>query len=265
MELGRGVFKYSLLGQAPVPEAQPQNANTSLAVSGPTGGEWHKAIPVNTSILHRPFLRAHLSRSAIRTTAVEADQTIWMADSAPPDSATQEANGQEAASNPLGETGPNPAITSNGDVDPEILSRLEKAKTELALNLAKKQKLDKELVISALETSLYSHETAYLTDPSANLFGNMVEGYEAYVKAPPLTSMAGDHHLTRRKRAYTNIGLSGPTEMVGDTERIFSKSRGSYARALEVRTKEHESAVTSEQESVVPTLHPNDSRKKSRS
>ncbi|POV96209.1 hypothetical protein PSTT_15770 [Puccinia striiformis] len=231
MELGRGVFKYSLLGQAPVPEAQPQNANTSLAVSGPTGGEWHKAIPVNTSILHRPFLRAHL-RSCIES---------------------------------IGETGPNPAITSNGDVDPEILSRLEKAKTELALNLAKKQKLDKELVISALETSLYSHETAYLTDPSANLFGNMVEGYEAYVKAPPLTSMAGDHHLTRRKRAYTNIGLSGPTEMVGDTERIFSKSRGSYARALEVRTKEHESAVTSEQESVVPTLHPNDSRKKSRS
>ncbi|KAH9442357.1 hypothetical protein MJO29_015018 [Puccinia striiformis f. sp. tritici] len=187
-----------------------------------------------------------------------------MADSAPPDPATQEASGHEAASNPSGETGPNPAITSNGgDVDPEILSRLENAKTELALNLAKKKKLDKEL--SALETSLYSHETAYLTDPSANLFGNIVKGYEAYVKAPPSTSMAGDHHSTRRKRAYTNIGPSGPTEMVGDAERIFSKSSGSYARALEVRTKEHESAVTSEQESVVPTLHPNDSRKKSRS
>ncbi|OAV91046.1 hypothetical protein, variant [Puccinia triticina 1-1 BBBD Race 1] len=186
-----------------------------------------------------------------------------MADSAAPDPPTQEVSGQAEQSNPAGETGPNGTSAPKGDVDPGVLSRLESAKIELAMNLAKKKKLDKEL--AALEATLYSHETAYLTDPSANLFGNIVKGYEAYVKAPPSTSMAGDHHSTRRKRAYTNtIGPAGPTEMVGDAERIFSKSSGSYARALEVRSKEHESAVTSEQESVVPTLHPPDSRKKSR-
>ncbi|EFP79146.2 hypothetical protein PGT21_016586 [Puccinia graminis f. sp. tritici] len=186
-----------------------------------------------------------------------------MAESTAPDPPTQEVNGQEAPPNPPGETGPN-GTASRVDVDPVILSRLENAKAELAMNLAKKKKLDKEL--AALEATLYSHETAYLTDPSANLFGNIVKGYEAYVKAPPSTSMAGDHHSTRRKRAYTNtIGPTGPTEMVGDAERIFSKSSGSYARALEVRSKEHESAVTSEQESVVPTLHPTETRKKSRS
>ncbi|PLW25327.1 hypothetical protein PCANC_26729 [Puccinia coronata f. sp. avenae] len=187
-----------------------------------------------------------------------------MAKSATPDPVPPEADVREALSNPTSETGANVGGGPQRVVDPEIESRLESAKAELAMNLAKKKKLDKEL--SALETTLYSHETAYLTDPSANLFGNIVKGYEAYVKAPPSTSVAGDHHSTRRKRAYTNtIGPSGPTEMVGDAERIFSKSSGSYARALEVRTKEHESAVTSEQESVVPTLYPSETRKKSRS
>jgi len=181
-----------------------------------------------------------------------------MADPATPVPGSQQPTGQEEAQpNASGDhTG-----ASNGQVDPEILSRLESAKAELAMNLAKKKKLDKEL--AALEATLYSHETAYLTDPSANLFGNIVKGYEAYVKAPPSTSMAGDHHSTRRKRAYTAV--VGPSEIVGDAERIFSKSSGSYARALEVRAKEHESAVTSEQESVVPALHATETRKKSRS
>lgn len=180
-----------------------------------------------------------------------------------PTTVPEDAN-QEGQSDQPTETSPSGAARPpKTDVDPELVARLEAAKKDLALNLAKKKKLDKEL--AALEATLYAHETAYLTDPSANLFGNIVKGYEAYVKAPPSTSMGGDHHSTRRKRTYTNIvGPIGPTEMVGDAERIFSKSSGSYARALEVRSKEHESAVTSEQESVVPTLHQTEPRKKSK-
>ncbi|CAH7676527.1 histone acetyltransferase subunit NuA4-domain-containing protein [Phakopsora pachyrhizi] len=162
-------------------------------------------------------------------------------------------------------------------VDQDLIIKLEEAKRELALNLAKKKKLDKEL--AALETTLYAHETAYLTDPSANSFGNIVKGYEAYVKAPPSTNLStGDyHHSTRRKRTYypnygnssnnssSNFGSNTQTELVGNAERIFSKSSGSYTRALEARSREHESNVTSEQESVVPaSLHQqSDHRKKS--
>ncbi|CAH7689582.1 histone acetyltransferase subunit NuA4-domain-containing protein [Phakopsora pachyrhizi] len=149
-------------------------------------------------------------------------------------------------------------------VDQDLIIKLEEAKRELALNLAKKKKLDKEL--AALETTLYAHETAYLTDPSANSFGNIVKGYEAYVKAPPSTNLStGDyHHSTRRKRT-SNFGSNTQTELVGNAERIFSKSSGSYTRALEARSREHESNVTSEQESVVPaSLHQqSDHRKKS--
>ncbi|KAI8446093.1 hypothetical protein BY996DRAFT_6419243 [Phakopsora pachyrhizi] len=184
-------------------------------------------------------------------------------------------------------------------VDQDLIIKLEEAKRELALNLAKKKKLDKELVNlsslkfavvyisilnilvqqAALETTLYAHETAYLTDPSANSFGNIVKGYEAYVKAPPSTNLStGDyHHSTRRKRTYypnygnssnnssSNFGSNTQTELVGNAERIFSKSSGSYTRALEARSREHESNVTSEQESVVPaSLHQqSDHRKKS--
>ncbi|KAI8460345.1 hypothetical protein BY996DRAFT_6409474 [Phakopsora pachyrhizi] len=39
--------------------------------------------------------------------------------------------------------------------------------------------MDKEL--AALETTLYAHETAYLTDPSAKSFGNIVKGYETTI------------------------------------------------------------------------------------
>ncbi|MBW0471564.1 hypothetical protein O181_011279 [Austropuccinia psidii MF-1] len=172
--------------------------------------------------------------------------------------------------NNLSGTTPNPSenvtrTSQPAEINEELSERLEAAKKDLAMNLAKKKKLDKEL--NALEATLYAHETAYLTDPSANSFGNIVKGYEAYVKAPPSTTIAGDHPSTRRKRTYTysNLGSNAPTELVGDAERIFSKSSGSYARALELRNKEHESNVTSEQESVVPTLQQTEPKKKPKS
>ncbi|CAH7688877.1 hypothetical protein PPACK8108_LOCUS23912 [Phakopsora pachyrhizi] len=63
-------------------------------------------------------------------------------------------------------------------VDQESIIKLEESKRELALNLAKK-KLDKEL--EALETTLYEHGAAYLTDPLAKSFSNIVKGYETTI------------------------------------------------------------------------------------
>ncbi|KAH9808706.1 histone acetyltransferase subunit NuA4-domain-containing protein [Melampsora americana] len=154
-------------------------------------------------------------------------------------------------------------ITNQTDEDPELRQKLETAKKELNQTLLKKRKLDKEL--ASLEATLYADETAYLTHPTANSFGNIVKGYEAYVKAPPSVTIGAngissvDHHSTRRKRTTTSTfgtpSLLNPhTEVVGDAERVFSKSSGSYLRALESRNRDQESAITSEQESVAQSL-----------
>ncbi|KAG0142018.1 hypothetical protein CROQUDRAFT_50889 [Cronartium quercuum f. sp. fusiforme G11] len=154
-----------------------------------------------------------------------------------------------------------PSKTTGLEPDPALKERLEAAKKDLSQTLLKKRKLDKEL--ASLEAMLFAHETAYLTHPTANSFGNIVKGYEAYVKAPPSVTIGPngssltDHHSTRRKRATTAASYGIPSqhsEIVGDAERVFSKSSGSYLRALESRNRDQESAITSEQESVAQSL-----------
>lgn len=74
---------------------------------------------------------------------------------------------------------------------------------------------------ATLETNLFHFETSYLTDSSSLTFGNIVKGYEAYVKAPPSTNVSD-----RRKK--TGAGAGG--NEISEGERVFSKSSGTYQK-----------------------------------
>jgi hypothetical protein len=85
---------------------------------------------------------------------------------------------------------------------------------------------------ATLEASIYAFETSYLSnapDAGSSLpqFGNIVKGYDAYVKAPN----TGGHLMNDRKRGRVS-GASGggqPAD-VREEERLFSRSSGTYER-----------------------------------
>ncbi|GAA6064428.1 hypothetical protein JCM10212_005307 [Sporobolomyces blumeae] len=118
----------------------------------------------------------------------------------------------------------------------DLRNKLDQGRKELRLCLEKKRRLDREL--SVLETSIYAFEGSYLSDslfpPSAASnaastaaaqFGNIIRGYDSYLKAPSASS--GD----RNKRAR---GAEG----VNDRERMFSASSSTYPKAVELRQAE---------------------------
>ncbi|GAA5841417.1 hypothetical protein JCM5353_007125 [Sporobolomyces roseus] len=138
---------------------------------------------------------------------------------------------------------PGPAIPSTSTQSPldklspeELKKRLEEHRKSLRASLEKKRKLDRDL--AQLETSIYAFEGSYLSDslfpPSATSnaastaaaqFGNIIRGYDSYLKAPSANS--GD----RNKRAR------GP-EGVNERERMFSASSATATKSVELRQAE---------------------------
>ncbi|CAH7689947.1 hypothetical protein PPACK8108_LOCUS25134 [Phakopsora pachyrhizi] len=53
--------------------------------------------------------------------------------------------------------------------------------------------------LAALETTLYAHETAYLTDPLAKSFGNIVKGYETTIVRKDIKRRDIRENLERKK------------------------------------------------------------------
>ncbi|GAA6016100.1 hypothetical protein JCM11491_000668 [Sporobolomyces phaffii] len=118
----------------------------------------------------------------------------------------------------------------------DLRKKLEENRTLLRTQLEKKRKLDRDLAV--LETSIYAFEGSYLSDslfpPSATSnaastaaaqFGNIIRGYDSYLKAPSAGS--GD----RNKRGR------GP-EGVNERERMFSASSATYTKSVELRQAE---------------------------
>lgn len=77
-----------------------------------------------------------------------------------------------------------------------------------------------------IEASIYAFEGSYLSDAllppnssSSAQFGNIIKGYDAYLKAPT----AGSAGAMERKRGR-------PGEEVRDSDRMFSRSSLTYPR-----------------------------------
>ncbi|TCD61616.1 hypothetical protein EIP91_008160 [Steccherinum ochraceum] len=106
----------------------------------------------------------------------------------------------------------------------EDKARYDAAKEELIKALAKKREADKRL--AQLEVQLYTMEGTYLVETSAQSGGNIIQGFENYLKNVP---------SGRRKHE------------VGDNDRVFSLSSSSTKKSLELSGEGEDSTATAEE------------------
>ncbi|KAF7796247.1 hypothetical protein EIP86_007421 [Pleurotus ostreatoroseus] len=100
----------------------------------------------------------------------------------------------------------------------------DKAKKELLEALTRKRAVDKQL--QAIEVQIYSLESSYLTDTAAHSGGNILQGFEGYLKNPP-----------GGRRKYE----------VSDADRMFSNSSVTHKKALELAGEGEDSAGAMEE------------------
>ncbi|KAI0688893.1 NuA4-domain-containing protein [Earliella scabrosa] len=119
---------------------------------------------------------------------------------------------------------------SNDTPSAEDKSKYDAAKKELLQSLAKKRNLDKQL--AQLEVQIYNLETSYLTETAAHSGGNIIHGFEGYLKNQP-----------GGRRKYE----------ISEPDRIFSGSSLTYKKALELLGEGEESTATGEDQSRMST------------
>lgn len=101
----------------------------------------------------------------------------------------------------------------------EDKARYEEAKKELIEALTKKRTLDKQLGL--LEVQIYQTEATYLTETMTNGGGNVIQGFDNYLKNP-----SG----ARRRTDVT------------DADRMFSNSSATYQKSLELHDADESGA-----------------------
>ncbi|KAF5369395.1 hypothetical protein D9758_002801 [Tetrapyrgos nigripes] len=94
-------------------------------------------------------------------------------------------------------------------------ARYEALKRELMAALPKKRAMDRKL--ANLEMQIYNLEHTYLTETTAHSGGNLIQGFENYLK----------NQTTGRRRAET-----------ADHDRIFSNSSLTYQKSLDIMAEE---------------------------
>ncbi|KDQ62463.1 hypothetical protein JAAARDRAFT_170848 [Jaapia argillacea MUCL 33604] len=94
-------------------------------------------------------------------------------------------------------------------------NRYENARKELIAALTKKRVVDKTL--AQIEVKIYNDETTYLTETAAHSGGNIIQGFDGYLKA---------QGPSRRKYE------------VNESDRIFSSSSLTYQKSLELTQEE---------------------------
>ncbi|KAF4617553.1 hypothetical protein D9613_005978 [Agrocybe pediades] len=112
----------------------------------------------------------------------------------------------------------------------EDRSRYETLKKELLQALPRKRVTDRQL--AQMELQIYNLETAYLTETAAHSGGNIIQGFENYLK-----NQAG----TRRKNE------------IQDHDRIFSNSSLTFQKSLELMGEGEESTQTNDEYAKQPT------------
>ncbi|GJN93112.1 hypothetical protein Rhopal_006157-T1 [Rhodotorula paludigena] len=124
----------------------------------------------------------------------------------------------------------------------DLRNKLDAARKDLRGHLERKRRIDRDL--ATLEQSIYAFEGSYLSDAlfpassnttssATSQFGNIIRGYDSYLKAP--SASGGD-----RKRG----GRVGEGAL--DKERMFSASSATYQRSVELRQAEAAASVEPE-------------------
>ncbi|KZT11904.1 NuA4-domain-containing protein [Laetiporus sulphureus 93-53] len=113
---------------------------------------------------------------------------------------------------------------------PEDKARYDAARKELMQALTKRRNIDKQL--AALEVQIYNLEASYLTETAAHSGGNIIHGFEGYLKNP-----------TGGRKKYE----------VTDADRMFSQSSVTYRKSLDLAGEGEESAATADDHSRMST------------
>jgi chromatin modification-related protein EAF6 len=103
----------------------------------------------------------------------------------------------------------------------------EKLRRDLRDTLQKKRLLDRNM--AAIEDQIYRQETAYLEETSAA--GNIVKGFDNYIKASAVSSSANSAGGTiSGSAAGGGMGAGRRKTAINDADRVFSKSSVNYMR-----------------------------------
>ncbi|TFK20420.1 NuA4-domain-containing protein [Coprinopsis marcescibilis] len=116
---------------------------------------------------------------------------------------------------------------------PDEKARYEALKKDLLTSLPKKRAIDKQLAL--IEFQIYNLEASYLTETAAHSGGNIIQGFEGYLK-----------NQTATRKKYE----------VSDQDRVFSNSSLTYPKSLDISGEGDESTPTNDdykQSSVGPT------------
>ncbi|KAG6890610.1 hypothetical protein C0995_006586 [Termitomyces sp. Mi166 len=122
----------------------------------------------------------------------------------------------------MAEAGPGPSA--------EERARYETLKNELKKALPKKRQADKQL--ATVEVQIYNLEATYLTETAAHSGGNIIQGFDGYLK-----------NQTTSRRKYE----------INDQDRLFSKSSLTYQKSLDLLGEGDESTATNEEYHKQPT------------
>ncbi|KAH9038394.1 histone acetyltransferase subunit NuA4-domain-containing protein [Lactarius pseudohatsudake] len=114
------------------------------------------------------------------------------------------------------------AATEGPTPTAEEKTRIMTAKKELIQALVKKRALDKQL--AQIEVQMHALEGQYLVETSAHSGGNIIHGFEGYLK----------NQVTKKRYELS------------DADRLFSTSSLTYQRSLELSGEGEESAATAE-------------------
>ncbi|KAF7440559.1 hypothetical protein PC9H_000905 [Pleurotus ostreatus] len=114
-------------------------------------------------------------------------------------------------------------MSTDGLPTPDDRARYETLRAELLKSLEKKRTVDKQL--ANIELQIYNLESQYLTETAAHSGGNIIQGFEGYLK---------NQTVTRRKYE------------VSEQDRIFSNSSSTLQKSLELMADGDESLMPDE-------------------
>ncbi|KAF2118370.1 histone acetyltransferase subunit NuA4-domain-containing protein [Lophiotrema nucula] len=114
----------------------------------------------------------------------------------------------------MAENAPPAGAGSAGTDASRGMPHYERLRRDLREALQKKRQID--AALAAIEDNIYRHETGYLEETTA---GNIIKGFDNYIKGATTTSTAGGAGTATRRKAP-----------ISDVDRIFSRSSASFLR-----------------------------------
>ncbi|KIY48586.1 NuA4-domain-containing protein [Fistulina hepatica ATCC 64428] len=103
----------------------------------------------------------------------------------------------------------------------EDRARYEALRRELQLAIPKKRQIDRQL--AQIETQIHQLETTYLNETSTHTGGNIIHGFDGYLK----TTVGGAGGGVGRSRRYE----------ISDADRLFSNSSTTYQKSLDLMSE----------------------------